>query len=194
MPGIHEPQKAAVDRHTPACVFGQAAEEQTCCNAQRHVLHRKQSEHRHEHELRGDRRPGADLEVDPRGERVRHHEDEQRPEPDLAGGVDKGCEREGDYQEGAAEEERREAVAVAEGRGGKLPRTLDQGISVDIHATGERAAFGQGGSSRDGCRHFCGIGAPFRFLDPLLNHPKGGGWYAAPGESEQSKFCGYLRE
>jgi len=114
VPGIHEPQQAAVDRDTTAGIFGQTAEEQAGHDAKRHVLHRKEREHRHEHELRGRRRPGADLEVDSRGERVGGHEDDEREEPGLAGGVGKRTERDGDRQERAAEEERGKAAAIAE--------------------------------------------------------------------------------
>ena len=161
MPGVHEPQEAAVDRDTAARVFGEAAEEQTCCDAERDVLHRKEGEHRHEDELRRDRRAGADLEVDPRSERIGGHEDDERPEPDLAGGVGKRCERDGDGQERAAEKERGEAVAIAERRGGKLPRTLDQGIGVDIYASGKARRFrARGIQSRPMPPLLCGIGAP----------------------------------
>ena len=160
MPGVHEPQETAVDRDTAAHVFGEAAEKQTCCDTERDVLHRKEREHRHEDELRGPRRAGADLEVDPRGERIGGHEDDERPEPHVAGGVSKRGECDGDGQERAAQKERSEAVAIPERCSCQLPRSLDQGIGVDIYASGKVAAFGQGRSSHDRRRHCSALSAP----------------------------------
>ena len=87
VPGIHEPQDAAGNRDAAARVVRQAAEKQTCHDAERHVLHGKQGEHRHQDELRGHGRPCPDLEVDSRGERIRGHEDDKRPEAHLPGRV-----------------------------------------------------------------------------------------------------------
>src|SRR5205814_9289803 len=72
-----------------------------------------------------------------------------------------------------------------------LPRLLDQ--SIGVHASPKGAAFGQGGSSRDRCRHFRDIGGRPESLDRLLNHPKGGSRLFGRGETEQSKRSGQLR-
>jgi hypothetical protein len=93
MPGVHQPQKAAIHRNAAARVVGKPAEEQTRYDAQWHVLHRQQREHRHEHELRRRRRPGTDFEVDSGGERVTGYEHEERPEARLPGRVGKRRKR-----------------------------------------------------------------------------------------------------
>jgi len=86
----------------------------------------------------------------------------------------KNRERDRNRHERTPEQDRSKPVSVAEGRGGQLPRLLDQSIGVDIYAASEGGAFGQGGSSRDRCRHFSDIGLALEFLDPAAKSPQRG--------------------
>ena len=153
MPRVHEAQYAAVDRNATACILRQASEQQAGQHAERHVLHRQQCEHRHEHELGRHRRPGPDLEVDSRCQRVGRDEDDHGRKPCCPRRVGQQCERDRGCQERAAEQEGGKSIAIPERPRGQLPRALDQRIGFDLRAAQGDAALGRGGSRHGRRRH-----------------------------------------
>ena len=195
VPGVHEPQKAAVDRHAPRAYSGRPPRSRPAADAQRHVLHRKQSEHRHE--ARAAWGPPTRCRSRSRSARRARRTPRRRAasrNPTWREEWSKGCEREGDYQERAAEEERGKAVAVAEGVAASC-RDRSIRASASTSTPLESAPLsGKGDPVATDVAISAVSARRSDFLTALLNHPNGGGWYAAPGESEQSKFCGYLRE
>jgi hypothetical protein len=169
----------------PPGILRGAPEQQPGEHAQGHVLNRQQREHRDEHELRGHRRAGSDLEVDPRRDGVRKNEQRQRPRLERARSVREN--RKGRRRAGKCEREceRCEAVAAAEMAAGELACLFDQQVAVEIAGR----SFGHGTPSCDLRRHGWRIGPRAPFLDRAVNPLDGGRSACRSGESEQCN-CG----
>ena len=130
MPGADELRRQPLGVHAAANDVGQGAGHEAERDADREDAGGKDEQHRHEDELRRDRRARPDLEVDARGQRVRGNQqrvDERRRAADRAG-LRKG---EGDGDEAAGADERRRPVAAAQAADDAFAPFLDELFELD---------------------------------------------------------------
>ena len=172
VPRAEDLQQRALPVDASARELARRAEQEADGDAERHERHWEQEEHGHEDDLRGDREPGADLELDARCEGVRDDEHEEHPRlDDPVRGREEG-ERDchGDERQGT--EERGARVSRRQPFGRARTRVLDEpaGLGIEVGRGGRRHGHPSGVS---------GLRYTRKSLEGVINavHPDEG-WHA----------------
>ena len=143
--GVQDAEHEPLEVQPPAKTFDRAAEKDPTADRQRHRPARKQKQHRHEDQLRGNCRPTGDLELKSEGRGIRADQKQDRcgPRSPIRGEIEGKCH--GGRDEGGREGQQRPELPPRQALKPPHARLLDHSLFVGVEY--ERIRMG-GGRSR----------------------------------------------